>query len=189
MRLEVEQKHRVDDVAALVSKLEKRGVSIGPPVTQVDQYFAHPARDFATTDEALRIRTVGDKSFVTYKGPKLDTTTKTRRELELPLAESDADASRFRELLMALGFRPVATVRKQRRTFHVQHRAYKVEGALDACDDVGTFVELELQADDADIDDARATIASLAGELNLGNSERRSYLELLLNRRRTADAN
>ena len=44
-----------------------------------------PCRDFAQTDEALRIRTVGDTSFVTYKGPKLDATTKTRRELELPL--------------------------------------------------------------------------------------------------------
>ena len=179
MRLEVEQKHRVDDVAALVSKLEKRGVSIGPPVTQVDQYFAHPARDFAKTDEALRIRTVGGKSFVTYKGPKLDATTKTRCELELPLADSD-DASRFCELLLALGFRPVATVRKQRRTFHIQHHATEVEGALDDCEDVGTFVELELQADHKDIDEARATIVSLADELNLGDSERRSYLELLL---------
>ena len=44
MRLEVEQKHRVDDVAALIARLEARGVTIGPPVRQVDQYFAHPAR-------------------------------------------------------------------------------------------------------------------------------------------------
>jgi adenylate cyclase class 2 len=180
MQLEVEQKHRVDDVAAFVAELEKRGVTIGPPVTQVDQYFAHPARDFAKSDEALRIRTVGDRSFLTYKGPKLDSTTKTRRELELPLAELDADGSQFRELLQALGFRPVASVRKQRRTFQFRHGGKEVEGALDDVEGVGTFIELELQADDANLDEARVTISALASELQLGESERQSYLELLL---------
>jgi len=180
MQLEVEQKHRVEDVAALIATLGKRGVTIGPPVTQVDQYFAHPARDYARSDEALRIRSAGGASFVTYKGPKLDATTKTRRELELPLAASDADGLQFVELLQALGFRPVATVRKHRRTFHVRRQAHEVEGALDDVDGVGTFVELELQADDAHVDVARDTIRSLATELKLGDSERRSYLELLL---------
>ena len=94
-------------------------MTLGEPIVQSDQYFAHPARDFAQTDEALRIRTVGDTSFVTYKGPKLDATSKTRRELELPLAASDPDGSQFAELLAALGFTPVAIVRKQRRKFHI----------------------------------------------------------------------
>jgi adenylate cyclase class 2 len=180
MQFEVEQKHRVEDVAVLVAKLEQRGVTVGPPVTQVDQYFAHPSRDFAKTDEALRIRTVGDKSFITYKGPKLDLTTKTRRELELPLADTDSDGSRFGELLHALGFRTVATVRKQRRTFHVLQAGTEVEGALDEVEGVGTFVELELQADDVQLDAARAAITSVARVLSLGPSERQSYLELLL---------
>jgi adenylate cyclase class 2 len=180
MQLEVEQKLRVDDVAALVARLESRGVSIGPPVAQVDQYFAHPARDFAKTDEALRIRTADGRSFVTYKGPKLDATTKTRRELELPLAETDADGSQFGELLLALGFRPVASVRKVRRTFHIQYDGRDVEGALDVVESVGTFIELELQASDANFNQARLSIIALASELNLGDSERRSYLELLL---------
>src|SRR5688572_12433222 len=107
MQYEVEQKHRVEDVAALVAQLVQRGVTLDPPVTQADQYFSHPARDFAKTDEALRIRTAGECSFVTYKGPKLDTTTKTRRELELPLHPEDAEGTKFAELLAALGFRPV----------------------------------------------------------------------------------
>ncbi len=66
MNYEVEQKHLIDDVVALVAALEGRGVKLGPPVEQVDQYFAHPARDFAKTDEALRIRTARGESFVTY---------------------------------------------------------------------------------------------------------------------------
>ena len=149
-------------------------------VVQSDQYFAHPARDYAQTDEALRIRTVAGGSFVTYKGPKLDATTKTRRELELPLAETDADGSQFAELLAALGFTPVETVRKTRREFRITHDGREVHGALDSVDGVGTFVELELSADDASLDAARRVITALADQLQLGASERRSYLELLL---------
>ena len=46
----------------------------------------------------------GGRSFVTFKGPKLDTTTKTRREIELPLDSNDADGLKFAELLQSLGF-------------------------------------------------------------------------------------
>lgn len=182
MHLEVEQKFRVDDIAAVVAMLAARGVTIGPPVAQVDQYFAHPQRDFARTDEALRIRSSRGKSFVTYKGAKLDTATKTRPELELPLADTDADGSQFSELLQALGFRPVAVVHKSRRSFAIEFRGRSVEGALDEVEGVGSFVELELQASRENLDEARTAIGTLAAELKLGNVERRSYLELLLQR-------
>jgi adenylate cyclase class 2 len=179
MQLEVEQKHRVEDAAALESRLAARGAKWGPPLEQADEYFAHPARDFAQTDEALRIRTVGPAGFVTYKGPKLDATTKTRRELELPLAATHAE---FAELLAALGFRSVMTVRKTRRPFELVHQGQSVHGAWDEVAGIGTFVELELTTDDAGLVAARECIASLAADLELGPSERRSYLELLLAR-------
>jgi adenylate cyclase, class 2 len=180
MHIEVEQKHRVDDASRLIAELQRRGIALGERVHQSDQYFAHPCRDFATTDEALRIRSVGNGSFVTYKGPKLDAETKSRRELELPLAASDSSGSQFAELLSSLGFTPVAVVRKQRRIFHVSHRGHDVEGALDEVEGVGTFAELELSADDASLEAAKGVITSLAADLQLGPSERRSYLELLL---------
>jgi adenylate cyclase class 2 len=183
MRYEVEQKHRVSDVGALVKRLTDHGARFGETIQQSDQYFAHPCRDFAKTDEALRIRTVGNASFVTYKGPKLDTTTKTRHEIELPLSSSDADGSQFAELLAALGFRPVATVRKHRRKFELRVAEQSVEGALDEVDGLGSYVELELIADAASLGTAKRTITQLGSDLNLGPSERRSYLELLLEKR------
>lgn len=180
MQLEVEQKHRIDDAAALESLLNGLGVVLGPPMEQSDQYFTHPSRDFAATDEALRIRTLASGSFVTYKGPRLDSTTKTRRELELPLASTDASGSQFAQLLNALGFTPLAIVHKQRRHFHMERDGWEIEGALDDVEGVGHFVELELIVDDSRLDEARAAIASLAAKLGLSGSERRSYLEMLL---------
>jgi hypothetical protein len=44
-------------------------------------------------------------------------------------------------------------------------------------------VELELVADDAGLEAAKNAIRALAAELNLGRSEQRSYLEMLLERR------
>src|SRR5262245_31701640 len=131
MQYEVEQKHRAADMASLAAALERRGARLDNPIHQSDMYYAHPCRDFAKTDEALRIRTVGEASFVTYKGPKLDTTTKTRREIELPLDPNDKDGSRFATLLEALGFQRVAVVRKQRRPFKIDFENVEVDGALD----------------------------------------------------------
>jgi adenylate cyclase, class 2 len=180
MNYEVEQKHRAGDVSALEARLAARGVAIEPPAVQSDRYFGHPGRNFAQTDEALRIRTTAGRSFVTYKGPRLDATTKTRRELEFPLHDSDVGGSQFAELLTALGFRPVATVRKSRRKFYISHTGREVEGAIDEVDGVGTFVELELVADEAALEETKQIICELAVELELGAIERRSYLEMLL---------
>lgn len=168
--------------------LVELGATVQPELAQVDRYFAHPARDFAKTDEALRIRHVGDRNFITYKGPKLDTTTKTRREIELLLAPGEEGFNQFAELLIALGFRSVAQVRKIRQPYELRWEGQIVEIALDDVADVGTFVELELLAEAVNLDAAKACIQSLAERLQLSNSERRSYLELLLKKSGLSEA-
>jgi adenylate cyclase class 2 len=79
-----------------------------------------------------------------------------------------------------LGFKPVATVRKERRQFEIHSQGRCVEGALDDVDGVGTFIELELRANENNLEGAKQVIQELAEELGLGLSERRSYLEMLL---------
>lgn len=177
---EVEQKHRVADLAELLDRMTAMGGEPGEPQQQVDTYYAHPQRDFAQTDEALRIRRAGAECFITYKGPKLDQTSKTRREIDLPLAGGLETAQEFAELLEALGFRASAVVAKQRRTTTIDWHGRQVEVVVDEVDRLGQFIELELQADEAGLEDARKSLASLAAELRLGPGERRSYLELLL---------
>jgi len=180
MHYEVEQKFPVSNTADTEAKLTELGAQFEQPIEQIDHYFRHPSRDFATTDEALRLRQVGSKNFITYKGRKIDTATKTRRELELPLTDGSKTIAQYTQLLEALGFSSVATVTKQRRKADIQWEGAGVECALDDVEHVGSFLELEVLADDSSLESAKKTLTSLAAHMGLEHSERRSYLELSL---------
>ena len=52
--------------------------------------------------------------------------------------------------------------------------------ALDEVDDVGTYVELELVVEESERKSATALVGDLAAHLGLTQSERRGYVELLL---------
>jgi adenylate cyclase class 2 len=184
MPYEVEQKFPVADLAVLEARLAAIGASISEPQAEVDLYFAHPARDFAATDEALRVRRKKQLNFITYKGPKIDKTTKTRQEIDLPLEPGRRSADAWVGLLEALGFTPVAEVRKARRKARIPWQGRQVEGSLDEVEQLGSFAELELVVEADEVEGAKACIASLAESLGFCDSERRSYLELLLERRR-----
>ena len=178
---EVELKFRVADVAALEGRLADLGAVPGTPVDQVDRYFGHPARDFAATDEALRLRRVGEHVAITWKGPRIDAATKTRREIELGVAaEGPATIARWTDLLEALGFRQVREVAKRRRTATLDWQGAEAEVAIDHVAGLGDFVEIETQADAASLDASRGRVESLAFALGCTTPERRSYLELVL---------
>jgi adenylate cyclase, class 2 len=179
MPYEAEMKFPVANAAAVESRLAELGAAVSAAQSEVDVYFAHPARDFARSDEALRIRRKGPQNFITYKGPKIDTATKTRREIDLPLPPSETSAQAWTDLLIALGFTPAGEVRKSRRKAYVVWQDRRVEVSLDEVEGLGRFIELELLVESADLDAAKACIASLAESLGLHGSERRSYLELL----------
>ena len=161
-QFEVEQKFPVSDLTAVRQRLVELGAAFSPPMDQADTYFSHPVRDFAQTDEALRLRRVGEQNRITYKGPKIDTATKTRRELELPLASGEAAFEQYAELLLVLGFGRVATVRKRREMGSLSWHGHDVEAALDIVEHVGSFVELEVGTDQAGLLGAKAAIASLS---------------------------
>jgi adenylate cyclase class 2 len=180
--LEIEMKFPVTDFATLRRRLADWGASAPATREDVDQYVNAPDRDFARTDEALRLRRIGPHNFVTYKGPKLDAQTKTRTEIEVPLADGDAAARDFAALLTHLGYRPTAVVRKRRTIYHLERQGFDMEVCLDEVEQVGTFVELEIQAPEEALEQGRRVLLETAAELGLGASERRSYLELLLNR-------
>jgi adenylate cyclase class 2 len=180
MTLEIEQKFRVANRAELRAKLIVSGASFEPVVEQSDTYFAHPAREFAATGEAFRIRSSGDANFVTYKGPKQQHAVKTRREIELPVAEGSESAAAWAELLTLLGFLAVETVRKQREECHVDRQGREVTIALDSVEGLGEFCEIELCVEESETAAAQELIQTLAAELGLSDIEPRSYLSLVL---------
>lgn len=193
--LEIELKFPVDDFEPIRLWLRPRMAHYDVPVQQVDQYYHHPSRDFAKTDEAFRIRRVGTKAWITYKGPRVDAETKSRRELELPLAFDETKdgnlsaADSWHELVLALGFRPAGKVAKTRQSHRLVYERWNVEVALDTVDGLGQFVELETAAGPDDADPARWVLMGLAHDLRLplNTSERRSYLELLELRRASGE--
>jgi len=183
MRYEVENKFPVDDLDDMARRLAPYGAQFDEAIEQTDHYLAHPARDFASTDEALRIRRIGERNLITYKGPKIDQATKTRREIELPLATGQQRTPEYIELFQALGFRSVAEVKKRRRCGRFTWQRWNVEATLDEVDGLGRFVELEIQSDAPTLREAQSDLIALAAQLGLVQIERRSYLELLLQRR------
>ena len=108
MPLEIEQKFRVPSHAPIEAALAALGATLSAPLTQVDCYYAHPQRDFAVTDEAFRIRAVGAENYLTYKGPKLDGTTKSRVEHEVRVADGPDALAAIGEILRSLSFTPAS---------------------------------------------------------------------------------
>ena len=149
--------------------LELGGRDFGCSV-QVDEYYAHPSRDFAITDEALRLRTENDLTVITYKGPKLDRETKTREEFEVSVANHATMAS----ILGRLGFRPVIKISKRRQVFGLKG----ITVCFDSVKGLGDFIELEVDSDD--VEAGKKAIFSLMQEIGISGNERHSYLELLM---------
>jgi adenylate cyclase class 2 len=178
--LEIEMKFPVADLAPLERTLAEWGAPADAPTINEDHYFNAPHRDFAVTDEALRVRRIGPLNHVTYKGPKRKTEAKIRTEIEVALAEGEGPAHDFMQILKELSFRPVAVVRKTRRSYHLKRGGFALEVCLDRVDALGNFVEVEILAPEDDLDRANAVLGQVAGDLGLSRSERRSYLELLL---------
>jgi len=189
---EVELKVSADH-DAVREALDRIGAESVGVVEQTDTYYDAPHRDFATTDEALRLRSedghaaveAGDDStatgVLTYKGPLVEDESKTRREIESTVVDADA----IDDALGAIGFDAAATVEKRRER-------YRVDGVTVTLDDVaglGHFVEVETEipreaAGDADaaIADAREGLEVLLTDLGLDPADaiRTSYLGLLL---------
>lgn len=180
MGYEVELKFRLNGFQDVESALRHWGAVEKPAVSHVDRYFNHPARDFRSTDEAFRIRSVGSSNCITYKGPVLGYVAKTRHEIEVDVADGADAADRLIEMVKCLGFRFVRDVRKTRRAFALNWTNRHYELALDDVPELGCFLEIELLADDDDRHAVESAVWDLARTLGLNNAEPRSYLDLLV---------
>jgi adenylate cyclase, class 2 len=185
MSIEIEVKFRVADLALVTAEVGRRGgaAGAGASTTLVDTYFTHPARDFAQTDEALRIRSGPAGHQLTYKGPKWGGPTKTREEIEVPFAEGEGPegARRMASVLERLGFQQLAVVGKDRTEYRLSVGTRTLQVALDQAWNLGTFAEVEtIAATESDVAAAQEAVLALARELGLTEVEPRSYLRMAL---------
>ncbi len=178
--LEIEQKFHTDNWADLLITLKNWGANPTANHRETDRYFNAPDRDFAQTDEVLRLRTIGSQSILTYKGPKRNGPIKTRKEIELPLAVHESSEQDAVDWILALGYRPVAIVGKSRAIHSFVRDQLTVNICFDEVDNVGRFVEVEVVAEEADATAAAALVATVANELGLHTPEPRAYLKMTL---------
>ncbi len=168
--LEIELKAKLREPSKFKAVLRRAGARYVEGVVQEDIYFAHPTRDFAATDEALRLRREKSGVSLSYKGPKIDKLTKTREEFTVEVS----NLKEAGEILRRLGFAEVRRVRKRRGVYKL--RGFTV--MLDRVDGLGHYVEVEKLGRRY----RPRELIDFLREIGVDEKdfERRSYLELLM---------
>ncbi|HXX55640.1 MAG TPA: class IV adenylate cyclase [Methanoregula sp.] len=177
--LEIELKVAVPALGPVRERLIRLGAEPAGSAREHDVYYNAPHRDFARTDEAVRVRYTDDHAVVTYKGPKIRSSgLKAREELNTAVESGPV----FEVMLDRLGFTRTAEVNKQRENF----RYARASVSLDKVEELGTFVEIEVMAEDGG-PEATARIEKIADEIGVhGRPILMSYLELVMEKRASA---
>ena len=175
LMIEVEVKARIDDFADMEDRLDNLGAIKSKTEFQEDIYFQSPIVDYAQTDEALRIRTTDNDTFITYKGPKLNSAAKTRKEVEMRIESVE----KAKDIFTEIGFKPARTVRKSRQYYTYEN----FEISLDDVEGLPPYMEIEVALDEgSDYSEAQEKIFELFEKLGITDGfERTSYMELLEN--------
>ncbi|MDV0441214.1 class IV adenylate cyclase [Methanorbis furvi] len=180
MALEIEIKVKVPALEPIRNNLEKYGAVLIAEQDEHDIYYNAPHKDFAQTDEALRVRYTKNQTCgkimppnVTYKGPKVGHEGfKAREEVIVDLSSGEE----FGVILERLNFRKTAEVVKHREIYQCE----KAIVTLDNVAGVGTFSEIEADFSLTE-DEAIAAIESVAAAAGItGERLTKSYLEILL---------
>lgn len=176
---EVELKIQADH-DAVRTRLEELDATHDGTAHQTDTYYKSPFEDLLDDEEALRVRrqrpieddTDEDENILIYKGPLMDTESKTREELEAVVTDSNAMIA----ILEKMGFEQATVIDKEREFYSLD--GYTV--SLDSVVGLGQFIEIEMITDD--IENARDGALELLEKLGLNPEEqiRNSYVDLKL---------
>jgi len=176
--LEIEVKIEVPNLSPIRTRMDELHV-IPLILEERDIYYSPMDKNFAKTDEALRVRYSNGSCSLTYKGPRMKgRSTKAREEVTVTLDSGE----NIEKILDSLGFLRVFEVKK-RREF------YQYQGAIvciDEVEDLGSFIEIEMSSTDS-CEDAEVVIEKIKETLGIkGEHIPLSYFELLLLKRSLA---
>ncbi|MFX1527419.1 MAG: class IV adenylate cyclase [Promethearchaeota archaeon] len=191
--IEVEIKVANYNPDLLYNKITKLNGKYIISLNHEDTYFNMPKglRDFKKTDEALRLREAIEfnknkdekpylkKFYITYKGKRIDQTTKTREEIETEIK----DIRSMRNLLSHLGFKEILTVKKERELYEFWFKNKKIDLLLDYLPILNqNFIEAEIQIEDKiEMIKSKDLIFDFLKQFGITEKDsiRDSYLELI----------
>lgn len=191
--IEVEIKVANYNPDLLYNKITKLNGKYIISLNHEDTYFNMPKglRDFKKTDEALRLREAIEfnknkdekpylkKFYITYKGKRIDQTTKTREEIETEIK----DIRSMRNLLSHLGFKEILTVKKERELYEFWFKNKKIDLLLDYLPILNqNFIEAEIQIEDKiEMIKSKDLIFDFLKQFGITEEDsiRDSYLELI----------
>ncbi|MFX0019497.1 MAG: class IV adenylate cyclase [Promethearchaeota archaeon] len=192
--IEVEIKVAISNPDSLKENLKNLDGKYVISLEHEDTYFNMPKklRNFRKTDEALRLRksiefnkkdkenTTLIRSFVTYKGKKIDQTTKTREEIEVEIKNLE----KMKKLFENLGFREIFTVKKERELYEFNFKNEKVDVLIDFLPILNqNFMEAEVIVEyKEEIRSVREKLFEFLKQFGISKTDsiRESYLELII---------
>ena len=155
--VEIEVKFRVKDRGALEARLKALGARPGSRDDETNVLYDDAEGRLRTEGCALRLRTVGRRGLLTFKGlPKISGGIKKRLEWESEVEAPEAVAA----ILEALGFSPSFRYEKRRTTWTFASGAR----ALVVVDETPLGLFAEIEGEDA-------AVRALAGRLGVGEEE------------------
>jgi predicted adenylyl cyclase CyaB len=163
--VEIEVKIRVDEIKNLAEKILELGAKLEKErFFEENTLFDFPSKTLYKKRQALRLRRMNKKSFLTFKGPpKKSRKFKIREEYESEVKNE----KQLRKILKSLGFIPVFNYEKHRTVY--RRKGLKI--SLDETS-IGNFVELEGE---------REKIVKFASALGISKKEfiKLDYIQLI----------
>jgi len=194
--IEVEIKVALANPAEFREKLKELNGKYLISLDHEDIYFNMPKglRDFKKTDEALRLRKSTEfnkqnknineliKYYITYKGKKIDQTTKTREEYEVEVKNLEPIKIIFKNL----GFREIYTIKKERELYEIIFKDQKLDILIDYLPILNqNFIEIELIVGSKnETHQTKEIMFDFLKQFGFSerDSIRESYLELIVNK-------
>lgn len=123
--------------------------------------FDFPDKSIRNATRTLRLRTKGDKCFLTLKNPVNNSDVKIREELELEVSDFET----MKKILESLNLKQWRDVRKTRVSYSLQGILFEFDKYHDEYEYIPEFMEIEVLSENDKA--AMKTIFEYAGKLGI----------------------
>lgn len=156
--MEIEIKAKFDNKKIIESRLRELGAIEEKQKHQIDEYYNHPARDTRKTNEYIRLRYKpgAQEGIFAYH---VNISDGVNKEHEVNVG----DIAMFKQILAGFNFPLLGTIDKQRKVYSLD--GLKI--TLDEVKDIGNFVEIEAEGNEAEIEQKKAECINMLKKIGL----------------------